>query len=112
MPTITPRQEGENERKFCKTCQTNLSIQDFRYIRRKDRPNERCAKCHNCEKEYDKNRSRSVTKEKCLTYKTAQTGKVGCEVCGYNRCNAALQFHHIEPGKKDFGISSAAHRKR
>lgn len=25
--------------------------------------------------------------------------------CGYNRCQAALDFHHLDPTKKDFGIS-------
>jgi hypothetical protein len=24
-----------------------------------------------------------------------------CERCGYNRCNAALEFHHRDPSKKD-----------
>lgn len=29
-----------------------------------------------------------------------------CEVCGYNKCPAALSFHHKDPSEKDFGISS------
>lgn len=28
-----------------------------------------------------------------------------CEICGYNRCVAALDFHHVDPEKKDFNIS-------
>src|SRR5512135_1235793 len=30
-----------------------------------------------------------------------------CQVpgCGYNKCQAALQFHHLDPGQKDFQIS-------
>lgn len=24
-----------------------------------------------------------------------------CQICGYNRCDAALEFHHIDPRKKD-----------
>ncbi len=27
------------------------------------------------------------------------------EGCGYNKCLAALQFHHLDPKKKDFRIS-------
>jgi len=27
-----------------------------------------------------------------------------CNVCGYHKCQAALEFHHIK-GKKDFGLS-------
>ncbi len=25
--------------------------------------------------------------------------------CGYNKCLSALEFHHIDPLKKDFNIS-------
>lgn len=28
----------------------------------------------------------------------------GCEVCGYNKCPAALQFHHRDPAEKDFRV--------
>lgn len=28
-----------------------------------------------------------------------------CEDCGYNKCMAALQWHHINPAEKEFGIS-------
>lgn len=28
-----------------------------------------------------------------------------CQVCGYARCIGALEFHHTDPSKKDFGIS-------
>lgn len=28
-----------------------------------------------------------------------------CERCGYNKCLRALEFHHLDPSKKDFGIS-------
>lgn len=29
-----------------------------------------------------------------------------CLCCGYNKCPQALQFHHLDPTKKDFGIST------
>ena len=28
-----------------------------------------------------------------------------CQVCGYDRCTEALEFHHLDPTEKDFGIS-------
>jgi 5-methylcytosine-specific restriction endonuclease McrA len=28
-----------------------------------------------------------------------------CQVCGYDRCIEALEFHHLDPMQKDFGIS-------
>lgn len=29
-----------------------------------------------------------------------------CEKCGYNTCIKALEFHHLDPSKKDFTISN------
>lgn len=29
-----------------------------------------------------------------------------CVHCGYNRCNRALVFHHLDPTQKDFGIGA------
>ncbi len=28
-----------------------------------------------------------------------------CRLCGYGRCQAALQFHHLDPGQKSFALS-------
>lgn len=28
-----------------------------------------------------------------------------CQLCGYDRCIAALQFHHLAPGHKDFQVA-------
>lgn len=28
-----------------------------------------------------------------------------CLICGYNKCPRALVFHHLDPSKKDFGLS-------
>lgn len=44
---------------------------------------------------------RREVKLKCIEYKGGK-----CEKCGYNKCPAALTFHHIDPNEKDFGISS------
>ena len=27
-----------------------------------------------------------------------------CTCCGYNGCNSALEFHHLNPNEKDFGF--------
>jgi hypothetical protein len=44
---------------------------------------------------------RKDLKQKAINYKGGK-----CEICGYDRCNQALQFHHLDPSKKDFGISA------
>ena len=34
-----------------------------------------------------------------------------CELCGYNRCLEALEFHHQDPSRKDFSISAQGHSR-
>ena len=34
-----------------------------------------------------------------------------CERCGYNRCPDALEFHHKDLSKKDFGISKKGYTR-
>ena len=45
--------------------------------------------------------SRQRLKEKLVKYKGGK-----CEICGYNKCINALEFHHLDPTKKDFGIAN------
>jgi 5-methylcytosine-specific restriction endonuclease McrA len=34
-----------------------------------------------------------------------------CQVCGYDRCIEALEFHHLNPTQKDFGISQKGYTR-
>ena len=34
-----------------------------------------------------------------------------CQVCGYDRCVEALEFHRLDPTRKDFGISSKGYTR-
>lgn len=43
---------------------------------------------------------RNEVKKKCVEYKGGK-----CLICEYNRCYAALDFHHKNPEDKDFTIS-------
>ena len=43
---------------------------------------------------------RKRTKQRLIEYKGGE-----CELCGYKKCNRALQFHHLNPEEKDFSIS-------
>ena len=45
--------------------------------------------------------SRQRLKEKLVEYKGGK-----CEICGYNKCINALEFHHLDPSEKDFGIAN------
>lgn len=37
---------------------------------------------------------------KAIAYKGSK-----CQICGYSRCLDALEFHHLDGSKKEFGIS-------
>jgi len=43
---------------------------------------------------------RKKIREMAIKYKGGK-----CILCGYKKCTAALEFHHIEGTKKDFGLS-------
>lgn len=34
-----------------------------------------------------------------------------CSLCGYTKCLDALEFHHLDPLKKDFAISQYGHSR-
>ena len=34
-----------------------------------------------------------------------------CQKCGYNKCIAALEFHHLDPNEKDFNLSHKGHTR-
>jgi len=34
-----------------------------------------------------------------------------CQICGYQRCLEALEFHHMDNGGKDFSISDKGHSR-
>jgi len=35
----------------------------------------------------------------------------GCAICGYNNCNRALEFHHVNPEYKKFNLGAEAMHK-
>ena len=64
--------------------------------------------CYDCAPHEDEN----MTHAKAITVKRRAIKKMlvqykggKCERCGYNRCIRALEFHHLDPSQKDFGVS-------
>ena len=51
-------------------------------------------------------RRREKVRQMAVEYKGG-----GCEICGYDRCIEALEFHHLDPAKKEFGISSKGYAR-
>ena len=52
--------------------------------------------------DYEKQVERAITRKiELVEYKGCQ-----CQICGYDKNLSALEFHHIEPLKKEFGLDS------
>lgn len=74
---------------------------EFRNVS-KDTIHFRCCKCSSEAVQ----RRRDKLKTLCVEYKGGS-----CEVCGYNKCLTALEFHHIDPEQKDFGIGAKGYTR-
>lgn len=87
-------QGGEKE---CKVCHRVLDEREF-YQRsnRRGGTYSTCKKCFNEISQQRKQKIKVTLVERC-------GGK--CCICGYSQCVAALEFHHIDPDKKDVPIS-------
>lgn len=64
-----------------------------------DKKGYRCRKC-----QADRIRSRNQEHKEILVKENGG----GCAICGYNKCFRALQFHHIDPSTKSFGIGKTS----
>lgn len=54
---------------------------------------------HTPKKDLEKSYYKRI-KEELIQYKGGK-----CQICGYNKCTSALEFHHLDPTQKDFTIS-------
>lgn len=64
--------------------------------------NWRCPKC-NVERV---TKRRQELKKKAINYKGGK-----CEICSYSKSIRALEFHHIDPSQKDFGVAAKGYTR-
>ena len=86
--------------KFCNRCK-EVKGSDLFYRRRQGK--DVSPYCRVCTNNQTIERQR-LFKKKCISYKGGC-----CEKCGYSKYDGALEFHHLDPNEKDFGISRARH---
>lgn len=86
--------------KLCPRCNLEKSIYDF-YRRRSGK--DTSSYCKKCSSDQVTERQR-LFKRKCIEYKGGS-----CQSCSYNKCDAALEFHHKDPKQKDFHLSKFRH---
>lgn len=80
----------------CAGCKNRQPLINFFY-KTDGRPYSYCKKCYGQKTVKTQRR----IKQMCVDYLGGQ-----CEICGYDTCVAALQFHHIDPDQKEFSISA------
>ncbi len=72
--------------------------------------------CNRCHRVYEYDRAKGHRVNLCnscnvtlarqkMKLKAVQYMGGKCKCCGYSICLAALEFHHLDPSQKDFGIS-------
>lgn len=82
--------------RFCPKCKINHPINQFYPKRGKANSSSYCKDC---------TRLQAVERGRELKLKMIEYKGGKCERCGYNNCPGALDFHHLDPTKKDFSIS-------
>jgi hypothetical protein len=82
--------------KYCHRCKVAKSSDEF-YRRRKG--DDLSPYCKPCTNDQTIERQRAF-KRRCVVFRGGK-----CEICGYDKCDGALEFHHIDPLEKDFQIS-------
>lgn len=86
----------------CAKCKTEKPLEEF-YLREDRKKNH--AYCKICQNQNVLDRQRAW-KKKAIEYKGGK-----CNCCGYCRCDSALEFHHLDPSKKDFALSAGKLKK-
>lgn len=76
--------------KYCAGCNKTLD-RSFFYTKYK----KNSSLCKNCILSNNKS-NRHIIKQQCVNYLGGS-----CSKCGYNKCLAALDFHHLDPKQKD-----------
>jgi hypothetical protein len=97
-----PKQKIDEEgKRYCPCCQTYKKVDEF-YSRRKTNCTGYCRKCIS---RRTTERQRNM-KKTMIEYKGGRCQNPNCSTPGgYNRSINGLDFHHIDPAKKEFDLS-------
>ena len=90
------KKDSDNEtERLCSKCKVILPINQF-YGRH--------TYCKECSNKYTVTRLRNY-KIQAVKHKGGK-----CQICGYNKFFGALEFHHLDPSKKDFNLAQSNRR--
>ena len=89
--------------KFCTRCKKfHPLIEFFARAKGDDGLSKECKSC-NYQRKTDNTK---VIKQHFVDYKGGS-----CSLCAYNKCLSALEFHHVDPKKKEFRLSRIQGKK-
>ena len=99
---IITTQEIKEGYKTCPKCKVKkeLTSDNFYMRNTKNRKEEFHGYCKDCNNKLTMDKQKQL-KLDALNYKGGK-----CIVCGYNKYAGSLDFHHLDPSKKEFAISS------
>lgn len=89
----------DNKVRICEICGNEFEIIDKGWTRKY---------CYTCAPHEDEkcSHTEAVTiKRRAIKNMLIQFAGGKCQHCGYDKCTRALEFHHLDPSQKDFGIS-------
>ena len=84
------------EERICGICGKKFQIYDKGWTRKY---------CYDCVPKDCTNAQKVTIKRRAIKAALVDYKGGKCERCGYNKCMRALEFHHLNPNEKDFGIS-------
>jgi hypothetical protein len=84
-----------NKNRTCLTCNAIKPQENF--YKRANKYTSQCIECFKKSKTYNRNK----VKQLAVNYLGGS-----CSVCGYNKCLAALEFHHVDSTTKDKNYSN------
>ncbi len=88
--------ENGIEYKICPRCNNKKELKTNFYMKNNEWTHSWCKACSN-KNTVEWQRERKL---EAIKYKGNK-----CVKCGYDKCPGALDFHHLDPSKKDFSIS-------
>ena len=88
--------ENEIEYKICPRCQQKKELLKDYYVKEDKYAHAWCKSCSN---------KNTIVIQQRLKKQAVQYKGGECVKCGYNKYDGALDFHHLDPSKKDFSIS-------
>ena len=96
----------------CKQCGETKPLSEFSTEGKTSAGNKKYkSRCRQCYSKHAAKSHKTMQHMQTLA-EMRDSAKTKCVVCGYDRCKAALDFHHIDPSSKAFEISDAFDYRR